>query len=347
MPFISEIMKYASLSVVGLDKNTGKTETLNYILSALKEKKRHVAVTSIGVDGESIDRVTQTVKPDITLYETMLFTTSEQHYATRQLLSEVVAINHQRTALGRLVTARVLRRGETLLSGPADTKTLQEIIRKHASLGADITLVDGALSRLSLASPTVTEALVLTTGAACSASLRTIISKTTFACTLIALPEVENPLKNQLLLLGKGLFSISENDNIHDLNIASSLLFEQHRERLLQHGRTLYVAGVVNDRLLQFLRMQKEGKIRLIVEDFTKLFISQEAYDAFIRRGGIIEVLHKANLIAVTVNPSSPQGYSFPSHIICEALSLSLQSPVYDVRKIRENFDKSKTANTI
>ena len=35
MPFIKEILKYDSLSIVGLEKNVGKTECLNYILSRL------------------------------------------------------------------------------------------------------------------------------------------------------------------------------------------------------------------------------------------------------------------------------------------------------------------------
>ena len=35
MPFVSDIVKYDSLSIVGLEKNTGKTEALNYILRRL------------------------------------------------------------------------------------------------------------------------------------------------------------------------------------------------------------------------------------------------------------------------------------------------------------------------
>ena len=41
MPFIEEILKYKSLSIVGMEKNTGKTECLNYILGRISgmEKK--------------------------------------------------------------------------------------------------------------------------------------------------------------------------------------------------------------------------------------------------------------------------------------------------------------------
>ena len=67
-----EILKYRSLAIAGMKKNTGKTETLNYILSALKDSRQTIAVTSIGVDGETTDRVTLTEKPEIVIYKDML-----------------------------------------------------------------------------------------------------------------------------------------------------------------------------------------------------------------------------------------------------------------------------------
>ena len=57
MPFVPEILKYRSLSIVGLDKNTGKTVCLNYILRRLNQLGTHIGVTSIGVDGEQVDSV--------------------------------------------------------------------------------------------------------------------------------------------------------------------------------------------------------------------------------------------------------------------------------------------------
>jgi len=47
MPFVDQIVRYGSLSVVGLGKNTGKTECLRYVLRRLSEMQKVVAVTSI------------------------------------------------------------------------------------------------------------------------------------------------------------------------------------------------------------------------------------------------------------------------------------------------------------
>ena len=50
MTFINEILKYNSLSIVGLQKNTGKTVSLNYVLDRLPVERKRIAVTSIGID---------------------------------------------------------------------------------------------------------------------------------------------------------------------------------------------------------------------------------------------------------------------------------------------------------
>ena len=60
MPFIEDILKYKSISFVGMEKNAGKTQTLNYVLSRLRTFSKTIAITSIGVDGETTDIVTLT-----------------------------------------------------------------------------------------------------------------------------------------------------------------------------------------------------------------------------------------------------------------------------------------------
>ncbi|HNW48174.1 MAG TPA: hypothetical protein PKK88_00500, partial [Bacteroidales bacterium] len=64
MPFVRELLKYDSISIVGLEKNTGKTECLNYLIKRLPLDIMTVAVSSIGVDGERRDQVTRSSKPE-------------------------------------------------------------------------------------------------------------------------------------------------------------------------------------------------------------------------------------------------------------------------------------------
>jgi len=59
LPFINDILKFKSISFVGLQKNTGKTETMNYVLNRLCSYPNiKVGITSIGIDGEKSDLVT-------------------------------------------------------------------------------------------------------------------------------------------------------------------------------------------------------------------------------------------------------------------------------------------------
>ena len=335
MPFVKDILNHRSLSIVGLEKNTGKTVCLNYILRRMHEMGVHVGVTSIGVDGEQVDAVFATAKPEIVLYEGTHFITSEKHYLSRQLLSDIVAVDEQRTSLGRLVTSQVMMRGKVLLSGAATTGLLRRQITELQSLGSQVAIVDGALSRLSLASPTVTDAMVLATGAAVSVSLQQLVARTRYVHKLIGLDEVDEPLRARLGAIESGIWAVSDDGEVHDLGISSVFLIGKAEGDLLRYGSTLFAAGAVSDRMLKLL-ISRNKAITLIVRDFTKLFVDPAVYADFTRRGGRIMVLQRSRLIAVTLNPTSPQGFTLDSHAACQALSEALETPVYDVMKIEQ-----------
>ena len=95
-----------------------------------------------------------------------------------------------------------------------------------------------------------------------------------------------------------------------------------------------FAAGAVSDRLLKYLAAQPSIKDTvLIVRDFTKLFITPETYPEYTRRGGTLLMLQRSRLIAVCLNPTSPQGYTLNSAEACQQLSEALGCPVYDVMK--------------
>ncbi len=335
MPFIEEIEKYQSLSIVGLEKNTGKTECLNYVLGRLSSGNKKVALTSIGIDGETRDQVTQTHKPEIDVYEDMIFVTSEMHYKDRKLVSEILDLSKQSTSLGRLITARAKSTDKALISGPAETAGLKRLIKDMQKHSVDLTIVDGALSRMSLSSPAVTDAMILATGAAYSANIPHLVHKTRYVYDLINLSEVETVLKEKLSTIDKGVWAISSDGNIHDLGINSVLMIDKVRDRLFSNGSRIFVSGAVTDKLFNYLKAQKNvSEIELIVKDFTRIFAAPEAYYTFIKKGGKVSVLQKTKLVAVTINPVSPDGYRLDSEELKQAMQDKLQIPVYDVRSL-------------
>jgi hypothetical protein len=334
MPFVEDILNFKSLSIIGMAKNTGKTECLNYIIGRLKDYQKKIAITSIGIDGENTDQVTNTHKPEIEIYEDTIFATSEKHYKEKRILSEILDVSERTTSLGRLITARSKNSGKLIFSGPSSTQWLKEFISQMSLYGAEITLVDGALSRKSLASPSVTESMILTTGAAFSANIPVLVKQTKFIYTLINLEKFDSPFNDELLSIESGLWAIGKENELYDLQIKSTLLLEKSKDKLLKYGNAIFVSGILTDKLLNILRVQKSiHEAIVIVKDFTKIFVSPEAYSSYISKGGKIKVLLKTKLIAVCVNPVSPEGYILDSDKLIEALSESINLPVYNIKK--------------
>ena len=333
LPFINDILRYDSLSIVGLEKNTGKTECLKYVLDRLPVQTKRIAVTSIGIDGETVDQVTRTQKPEIVLREGMYFGTSETHYRQRRLVSELIDVSDENTSLGRVVTARALTGGKILLSGPSSASSLRRWMGDMRRLGTDLVIIDGALSRMSSASPAVSQSMILATGAAYSANINTLVSKTAHVVDLVNLELTSEKNRDTLSLLDKGLWFIDKQGELHPLDTMTSLSKDIHFQGM-EDCETLYVAGALVDGFLEKVRKNKNLKqVELVVRDFTKIFVTPQQFRLFIKAGGRISVLQKSKLIAVTVNPTSPSGYVLDSDTLCARLSEAIRLPVYDLIK--------------
>ncbi len=333
LTFIDDILNYNSLSIVGLQKNTGKTECLKYVLARLPLEQKRVAVTSIGIDGETTDQVTRTQKPEIVLREGMYFGTSEAHYRQRRLVSELIDVSDESTSLGRVVIARALTQGKILLSGPSSTLGLQRWMHDMRRHNIDLAIVDGALSRLSLASPAVSQSMILATGAAYSINMSQLIQRTAFVVDLINLDLTSDSNIALLTPLESGMWWIDTDGQLHEMPMVTSLS-QQVEFQGMENCSTLYVAGALVDAFLEKVRKNKNLKhVELVVRDFTKIFVTPQQLRLFEKMGGTIRVLQKSKLIAVTVNPTSPNGYVLDSDVLCDKLSQAINLPVYDLLK--------------
>jgi hypothetical protein len=321
-------MQFESISVVGLEKNTGKTETLNYLIRKLDKK---IGITSIGLDGESIDQVSSTPKPEIEIKEDTIFATAERFYRQKNITAEILSIeDNLRTSLGRIIIARALDRGKVILAGPQSSVKIRKLIERIRNFGAEIVLIDGAISRLSPASPTITEAMILATGAALTINMNELVKKTKHIVNLIKLDEYEK--KEELSKLEDGIYVIS--NIIEKLPIKSLLIFKSLEKHILEYGKKIYLTGALTENFVKYLNKQKSLKdVELIVKDFTKIFVSPETYALFTKKGGKIKVLKKTKLIAITINPYSPQGYMLNSDEIKNRLKEFINIPIINVKE--------------
>ena len=334
MPFVENVLQYSSVAFVGMDKNSGKTEAMNYFLQKASKYNKSIALTSIGIDGEQKDQVTSTSKPEITICEGDIFLTSERFYQNRKIISEIIDLSSDSTALGRLVTAKALNKGKVLLAGPADTVTLKSHIDRLNAIGADIVVVDGALSRLSIASPTITQSLVLSTGAVVSHLIDDIVKKTSYQVDLIRIEDCETEFLNDMNNSKRGIYNITDKGLV-DTEIDSVFTLKNNKSKLFEESKRIYFTGAINDSVIEFLTLQKfVDEIEIVVRDFTKVFVSPRVLAAFRRRGGRITVVNSSKLVAVCVNPISPLGYKVSSEDLCDRLSQTIGQDVYDVKKL-------------
>jgi predicted GTPase len=331
---IEQIKKYNSVSIVGMAKNTGKTTCLNYVLSKLKNENYKVAVTSIGVDGEEKDVLYNTLKPRITLHSGNVFITSERHFNEKKIDAKIISTSKQQTALGRLITAKALSTGQVVLSGPSDSDLMAEYIDKLKASDISLILVDGALNRMSLASPSVTDALVLCTGAACAIKLDQLIKKIKYQCELINIKKIGDQIESKIKGIDTGVWLINENE----ITKLSDTLFSTNINitPALQGNKIIYIAGALTDNFMkELIKNKKIDDMTIIIKDFSRIFVSQQNYYKFVRRGGNFNVKQSANLIAVCSNPTSPDGYNYEADELRSALEAELDIPVYDIMKTK------------
>lgn len=309
MRLVDEVLKYRSASITGTAKNTGKTECLNYILRNIPSEVT-VATTSIGVDGESTDAVTNTSKPEVYLKKGMYFATSETHYRERKITSEIVGLSSASSSLGRYVTGKAISEGKLKLSGPSSIADLGAWMQKAKQYPIDIFLIDGAASRLSSATPFAIEAFILCTGVAACPRVETLIQQTEYLVTLSLLSEADEEELRQ----SQSISAFTEETDIFPLS-----------------KKCYSVTGALTDKLVNMFLRQKMGGITLIVKDFTKVFVSMDVYRNFLKEGGRIAVEKSAKLVAVCINPTSPYGLKMDSENLRTKLASIVNVPVLDL----------------
>jgi hypothetical protein len=157
-----------------------------------------------------------------------------------------------------------------------------------------------------------------------------VVKKTKHIVNLIKLDEYEK--KEELSKLEDGIYVIS--NIIEKLPIKSLLIFKSLEKHILEYGKKIYLTGALTENFVKYLNKQKSLKdVELIVKDFTKIFVSPETYALFTKKGGKIKVLKKTKLIAITINPYSPQGYMLNSDEIKNRLKEFINIPIINVKE--------------
>lgn len=333
---LQNLINYRTVSIIGMDKNSGKTTVLNYILGEARGKIT-LGLTSIGFDGEDKDLVTGSDKPRIYIESGTLVATAKRCLFNGDITKEIIKATNINTPMGEVIIAKALSDGYVELGGASINAYMKAVCSDLINYGSSLVLVDGALGRKTTASPAVTEGCILAAGASLHRSIDKVVEKTKHTVRLFSMEKEEDTeiqkLTNNELSSSKVAIIYKDKSTkilkaVTSLNAAKELV-----ENLSEEAGYVLIRGVITDKLIEDIikSTDKYKNIIFLVEDGSKLFINEETLYKFERLGGRFKVLEGINLICVTCNPKSPFGYEFDGAVFLDKLRKNIPLPIYDV----------------
>jgi len=317
-------------------KNAGKTTVLNKVIAEMNQARRRIGVTSIGRDGEGVDVVTRTRKPGIYVREGTLCVTAENLLRYCDASREIIAATNIFTPLGEVVIFRTHSDGYVQLAGPSGTRQLRHIVNTLQGYGAELAIVDGAVSRKSLGAPSVCEAVILCTGASYNPDIYTVVEDTAFIVSMLSLP-MQNAFTEDELVKVPGAMAIkTELGDCAQLESGIALADALRSVGADAVGGIycgIYFSGAVTDALLEPIiaaGIRLDG-VSLTVHDGTRMLLGRGCYDKITHLGARFMAVHTINLIAVTVNPVSAYGYNLDKAQLQTLMQERVSIPVVDV----------------
>lgn len=312
----------ATVTVIGLCKNAGKTTALCRLIAELADQR--LAVTSVGRDGERTDVVTGTEKPEIWVRKGTLFATAKGLLPLCDVTVEVAAVTDVMTPLGQVAVFRALSDGYVQLAGPSAVGQLEPLSRIFWELGAQRILIDGAAGRKSLASAGEDGCAILCVGASMDGTAEEIAAETAHFCALFAAEAIT--LEHH----GARYALFDTHGNSLPLEVGAD--GQPTWKNLPQSECVLWVQGGVTSPLLRKLA-QRNVPVTLAVPDATHFLFDRATAQLFVRHGGKLRVERNLEIAAVCANPRSAYGKHLNREDLLSALRGSIKIPVVDVKE--------------
>lgn len=326
----------STIAVVGLAKNVGKTTALNAILSHCTGP---LGLTSLGLDGEATDHLTGLAKPRISPPEGTLVATT-----TGSLQRSAYALRSQeqlpfRTPLGPVVVGVASGLGCVEVSGPTTLAELAATVTRLRERGARLILVDGAINRLGSASPSVSDGVVVATGAMVGDGLDETVETTAATLDLLSIREVPREERDALARFTNGetrLTALDTAGRILPLAADTTVISEAPLARTVARlaPATLVVGGALTANFLDDLvrLLPPRAQLRLVVRDATAVIAPPRTVTQCLRRGIALEAVTGLRVLAVTTNPCR-LSQAYPADILFTAVVKAIgdRFPVFDV----------------
>ena len=307
----SFLNEYRTLSVVGMAKNSGKTTTLNYLIEEAADEGIDLGITSTGRDGETQDLVTGTDKPKVYLYPETFVSVPSSLYESASAGLEILRMTKYHTSIGPVMICRVVDGGYVQVAGPVLTSEHRLMCDEMLSFGAKLILIDGAIDRRSIAAPETSDAIILATGAVLSRDIKRVAEETAHLAGLYGLPEITDEHARSLFL-GCDRLTIAGKSGAVGLDLKTGLdASSEIDDAIGEDTKYVFIPGALTGSVVRNINPKKFERVTFVLKDPTKIFLSLGEWQRLRKRGFSAEVLKSIKIAAISVNPVSPEGYSF------------------------------------
>ncbi len=234
--------------------------------------------------------------------------------------------------------------GKVIIAGPTLLRDLRAALDRCSAFGVKLGIVDGAINRLGAAAPAITDACILCVGANVAATPELaarrsadVFKRLVTAQSIHADAYMNSRQQTQARLLcfaPHHLVSYSQKAEPED---EARWIVE-----LMQNGEqeefVCFLHGALTEELthalLAFLLQHTPiRQTELVVEDTTKIFCHPVTLSRLAARGLNVRVARSVHVLAITMNPYTPEYTCTPEHFL-DALLRELPEhcpPVIDV----------------
>lgn len=322
--------KYKTISIVGMAKNAGKTTALNYLIEEASDEGITLGITSTGRDGESTDLVTGTDKPRVFLETDTIVSVPTQLYELADAGLEILRMTEYSSSIGQIMLCRVVTDGYVQIAGPVINASHKSMCEEMLELGAELVLIDGAIDRKSIAAPGTSDAIILSTGAVLSRSMKRVVEETAHTVSLYRLPCLEDSMARRIIEehKDKEQLMIVSGDSVNVLDRKTGLgagrFLDGEIDELTDY---IYVPGAFTQSVVADINPRKLKNVTFVLKDPTKIFIDDLLWGQLRKKGLDVKVLENIEVAAITVNPTAPVGYAFDH----EELLNKIQEAIPDI----------------
>lgn len=325
------------ISIIGMDKNAGKTTVLNYLISNISSNDYSIGITSIGRDGEDVDAVTFTPKPRIYIKKGTFIATAKDCLKNSDITREIFNTTDIHTSMGEVIIVKALSDGYIDLAGPSLNSQMEHVCEILKDCGCKKIFVDGAINRKSFIGRNINQGAILATGASLNRNIDKVVSDTSHAVSMLMLPSFDNTFLTERCLnssIDERCILRNNRGSLKIINSLTSLNISKEISDSIDDSITdIFIKGALTANLFKTL-LQNPSKLKnknFIAEDGTKILIDKNTYENLLFLNCTLKVLNPINILCITSNPTSPYGYDFSPEELLYKLRHSICLPVFDV----------------